>query len=103
MITYSLVVSSTAEKHISKAFDWYKEQQNNLGVRFETAINEVMKLIIKNPFQFQTRYCNSKNQEIRIAFTHKFPYGVHFRITNNVINILAVFHVKQDSKKWLMQ
>ena len=100
MNSYTLVISSTAEKHISEAFYWYENQQNNLGNRFQTAINQTMELILNNPFQFQTRYFNSTKQEIRIAFTHKFPYGVHYRITNNVINVLAVFHGKQDSKKW---
>jgi plasmid stabilization system protein ParE len=100
MGAYSLIISATAEKHISQAFAWHEQQQANLGNRFELAIIKTVGQVQKNPLHFQVRYQNSKNQDIRIAFTLIFPYGIHFRIVNNTITVLAVFHAKQNSDRW---
>ncbi len=52
--------------------------------------------IQKNPLKIQIRY-----EQIRVSFLKKFPYGIHFNVTENIILIIAVFHTAVDPKKWV--
>ena len=49
--------------------------------------------IHNNPFAFEIKYLNT-----RIAFTKKFPYGIHFYVNEieKTIVIIAILHTKQN-------
>ena len=94
-MNYHLEISAGAENDIKASFLWYEEQQNGLGEKFESIISSTFKLIQKNPFAYQTRY-----EHVRIAFSKKFSFGVHFSISNHVITIHAVLHTSRSPKNW---
>jgi hypothetical protein len=58
-------------------------------------VTKTIQNIKKNPLKFETRY-----QQNRITFTKKFPYGIHFTISNKTITIVAVFHTSQNPNIW---
>lgn len=93
---YHLKISSAAEEDMITSFLWYEEQQKGLGEKFEFVISNLVEIIQKNPLAYQERYKN-----IRIAFSKKFSFGIHFYVDENTITILAVFHTSRDPKKWL--
>lgn len=94
-MNYSLLITEAAERDIRDAFLWYEDQSDNLGLTFETQISQTIDNIQKNPLKIQVRY-----NQTRVAFLKKFPYAVHFNIIGNEIIILAVFHTRQNPKKW---
>ena len=94
-MSYTIFISEAAEWDIREAFLWYQEQKVSLGVDFEKQVTKTIKNIKKNPLKFQTRY-----QQKRIAFTKKFPYGIHFTISDKTITIVAVFHTSQNPNIW---
>jgi plasmid stabilization system protein ParE len=94
-MTYSLEIAAEAETDIRNAFLWYEDQQENLGSTFEQEIKKAIQSIERNPLKTQIRY-----RDIRVFFLDKFPYGIHFKLDDDLILILAVFHTSQNPGKW---
>ncbi|MEO8088461.1 MAG: type II toxin-antitoxin system RelE/ParE family toxin, partial [Bacteroidota bacterium] len=84
---FELQISDEAEEDIIDAFLWYEKQKSGLGILFEENLDRAFHLILSDPFIFQIRY-----KKIRIFFTNKFPFGIHFIVTGNTIQVVAVFH-----------
>lgn len=57
---------------------------------------QLMETIKLNPLLFQVKYTS-----VRVAFLHKFPFGIHFIIKDDSVIILAVFHTIFNPSKWL--
>lgn len=92
---YSITISEAAETDIRNAFLWYGKQQKNLDNTFERIISKAIKSIQENPLKTQIRY-----KKTRVFFLSKFPYGIHFNITESNILIVAVFHTSANPAKW---
>lgn len=90
---YNLIIKPKAEKDLYNALEWYKDQNDNLPLKFMTIINNSLERIQKNPEHYQKRYF-----EIRILFTKKFPYGVYYTVEENSIYVHAILHTKQNPK-----
>lgn len=92
-MTHKLIVKPLAEKEIAEALLWYEKQKKGLAIELLNEINSVFGIIISNPENFQERY-----KEIRIVFTKRFPYGIHYTLENNTIYVHAVFHMKRKPR-----
>lgn len=68
-----------------------------MGLLFLKEVNTKVNFIAKNPLVYQIRYAN-----IRVAFTDRFPYGIHYEYNEpeNEIIILAVFHTSINPGRW---
>ena len=88
-------VTSAAKQDIKNAVDWYNDQKNDLGLAFKTYVIQAIEKIKLNPFAFQKRYKTN-----RIKFLRKYPYGIHYKLTEDFIIILAVFHTSRSPKNW---
>jgi plasmid stabilization system protein ParE len=84
-----------ARDEMDEVYGWYQRQREGLGEEFLTEVREVLERIRSNPEHYARRYRN-----VRRAMTHRFPYGVHYRIDKNRIIVIAVFHSRQDPRKW---
>ena len=60
-------------------------------------IKSEFKRILKNPLLFEVKYNNT-----RIAFTERFPFGIHFEIQEDIHTIVVkgVYHTARNSKIW---
>lgn len=90
---FSLIVKPKAQQDIRKAISWYRDQSRNLPEKFIEKVDESLEKIQGNPEHYQKRY-----NEIRIAFTRKFPYGIYYTVEENTIFVHAVLHTKQNPK-----
>ncbi len=92
---FKLYYFDEVEHDIDSAKLWYYDQNpdTNLEQRFANAIKETILKLQKNPFIYYPAFEN-----IRIAHPKFFPYGVHFLIDDDKMEILiiAVLHNKQD-------
>lgn len=93
----NLKVDFTTEANldIDSIFNWYEDQQSNLGFDFIFELDTVISIIKYNPKLF-----SEKRKNIRRALIRKFPYGVYFTIRNQSIIILMVIHQKRSPKIW---
>jgi plasmid stabilization system protein ParE len=94
-VSYSIIISESAEADVREAFLWYEEQQSKLGERFERNFQSAIESIKDNPLKIEVKYRN-----VRIFFLKKFPYGIHFTVARDEILIIAVFHTSRNAKKW---
>jgi plasmid stabilization system protein ParE len=94
-MTYQLAVSDEAEHDILEAKFWYEDQQFGLGEKFVEEVERQIQKIVNNPNAYQYRY-----RDVRVCFTRKFPFGVHYLVVHSEILVLAVFHTSRDPKSW---
>lgn len=93
---YHLIVDPRAIGDVQQAIDYYETKEPGLGVKFESALNEQLLRLEKNPF-FQTRY-----EDVRCLPMSKYPYMVHFTVdeVKQLIIIRGVFNTARDPKIW---
>ena len=92
---YQLIISPEAELDLQDAFEWYEQASSGLGSEFVRAVDSCFALIGRNPLAYPKVY-----QQVRRALIRRFPYGVMYVVEEDVITIIACFHVKRDPKKW---
>ncbi|MHA7060242.1 type II toxin-antitoxin system RelE/ParE family toxin [Aquimarina sp. M1] len=89
---YSLIIKPGAELDITEALEWY-EENTELSLELLNEIDEVLIRIESDPNNFQKRY-----REIRIVFTDRFRYGVHYTIEDKTVYVQAVLHTSRKPK-----
>jgi hypothetical protein len=62
-------------------------------LKFDVELTENIERITLNPNHFQKRYRN-----IKIVFTNKFPFRIHYLVENNSVDIQPVLHQKKFYK-----
>ncbi len=88
-----LIIKPAAEDEILEAIQWYDQQREGLSLELLQSIDDVLERIKKNPEYFQERY-----REIRIVFTKRFPYGIHYTVEKDTIHVHAVLHTKRKPR-----
>lgn len=90
-----VIVSRAARREFDEAFDWYERMEPGLGVEFENAVRAVMDRIAHNPEMHALVH-----KDIRKFVMKRFPYSVYYRVENEHIVVLSVFHAKRDPRIW---
>jgi len=85
-----------ANREYVEAYDWYEEQSEGLGERFENSLLEAVNSIANNPLHYQEKKMSSRECKL-----HNFPYLVVYRIfpKQNKIYILSIFHTSRNPKR----
>lgn len=89
-----VVLSPAADRKFEEATVWY-EQKAGLGERFVDRVQETLDRIGPMPELYAVTYRN-----IRRARVPQFPYNVYYRILDDRIEVIAVFHHKRNPKVW---
>ncbi|MBN3905920.1 MAG: type II toxin-antitoxin system RelE/ParE family toxin [Nostoc sp. NMS1] len=92
---YQLIISREAELDIQDGFEWYEQRSSGLGSEFVRAVDSSLALIGRNPLAYPQVY-----RQVRRVLIRRFPYGVMYILSQDVITIIACFHVKRDPKQW---
>jgi plasmid stabilization system protein ParE len=80
---------------IDQAYRWYNQQRAGLGDDLLAAVEEVLDRIRQLPEMHQAIY-----REVRRALPRRFPYGVHYRVHKDRVEVIAVQHSRRDPKEW---
>ncbi|MGK7931089.1 MAG: type II toxin-antitoxin system RelE/ParE family toxin [Microcystaceae cyanobacterium] len=94
-MTYQIKISEEAELDLEEAYQWYEKQVNQLGSEFIRMVDNQLALIQKNPFACPLIYRN-----VRRKLLSRFPYGLFYLVEDELIFVVACFHVKRDPKQW---
>jgi plasmid stabilization system protein ParE len=92
---WRLDVSAEAEVEIFEAALRYEREKSSLGLRFEEDLERVFTRLADNPLQFPPL-----EAEARRALLRRFPYGVFFTVTADVVTVLAVLHLHRHPDTW---
>ncbi|MFI5159549.1 MAG: type II toxin-antitoxin system RelE/ParE family toxin [Sphingobacteriales bacterium] len=95
-MSFILKYSSKAEAEYFKAFDYYEDQLDGLGDRFEQAVANKVGQIVKNPYQYQ-----GKRSNYRECWVKEFPFLIVYKVlaVNRVILITSIFHTSRNPKR----
>ncbi|MBZ4202045.1 MAG: type II toxin-antitoxin system RelE/ParE family toxin [Methylovulum sp.] len=74
---------------------WYENKQAGLARGFISEIDRCVSLASEFPYQFAIVH-----KDIRRIVVNRFPYGVYFRVEEQRIIILAVFHSSRSPAVW---
>ncbi|MDO5968667.1 type II toxin-antitoxin system RelE/ParE family toxin [Flavivirga aquimarina] len=91
---HKLIIKPEAELELVEVLEWYEEQLAGLGSRLFQEFNEVFDEITTNPEYFQKKYRN-----IRIRYTYKFNYGVHYTVEKDTVYVHAILHTSRKPRK----
>jgi plasmid stabilization system protein ParE len=94
-MSYHLSLSELVEADLEQAFGWYESRQAGLGVRFIEAIEAKLDQIVANPYLFAVRY-----KEVRWGSVKGFPYVIHYRIEQELVQVTAIVSTEQDPEQW---
>jgi len=89
------VVRPEAEAELDEAAAWYSERSYGLGAEFVRVVDAALSAISRSPFRFP-----EVHPPIRRAVLRRFPYAIMFRVTDEEIVVLSVFHSRRDPKRW---
>lgn len=84
-----------AEAEMVEAGLWYESQQDDLGKRFLTSVEDALKRILLNPELYALI-----EGDVRRCITKTFPFGVLFRIKPDAIEIVAIMHLHREPGYW---
>lgn len=94
-MTYKIKISQEAEFDLDEAYEWYKAQVNELGSEFIRVVDRNLALVQQNPLAYPIVFRN-----VRRKLLPRFPYGLFYIIENDIIFVLACFHVKRNPQQW---
>jgi len=92
-MNYEVIIKPAAELEIVEAYEWYLSKSENLGVDLLNKFEDEIDRLSQNPYQFQKRY-----RSVRIVFTKRFPYGIHYTIEKEKVFVHAFLHTSRKPR-----
>ena len=89
-----IILIPEADREFDEATAWY-ERQAGLGERFVAWVQEALDRIGQAPELYA-----AIDQDIRRIRVQRFPYSVFYRILDDRIEVIAVFHDRRNPKIW---
>lgn len=93
MKRYRLLINAYAEADLEIATDWYASRKEGLDLDFIDELDKAIQRIQENPRQFAV-----VKKQIRMSVVKRFPFGIYYYMTDDIINVFAVFHFSRNPK-----
>jgi plasmid stabilization system protein ParE len=84
-----------AETDVADAAAWYENQSAGLGAEFLDEILATCNIIAENPQMYPVLHRGTRR-----AVIHKFPFGIYYRVENDLVTIIGVMHASRDPNQW---
>jgi toxin ParE1/3/4 len=94
-MTLSVVFRRQARREFDDAGDWYEKERTGLGLEFLDEIGRLLTRVAATPKQFPIIH-----RDVRKAVAKRFPYCLYFRVRDQRIVVLAVFHSARNPAVW---
>ena len=90
-----LILNPEAEADLADAIAWYDSQRTDLGDKLLECVEKVFDELHRMPQLFGKVF-----QDLRLTKVQKFPYIVVYRIDDDQITVVAVYHARRDPRGW---
>ena len=80
-----------ASTEFLEASSWYESKRIGLAAEFTAEIDHCVTLASEKPLQFP-----AVHKDIRRVIANRFPYAVYYRVEDQRIVVLAVFHSSRN-------
>ena len=94
-MSYDVRVRLRARNDIEDAARWYESQHSNLGGEYLDEVASAFKKLTENAQGYPEIH-----RKTRRILLQRFPFGVFYRISGNVVTVLAVMHSSRDPNRW---
>ena len=94
-MTPRLVVRPAAEADITDAALWYEARASGLGADFLRVVDVALAEIQRMPERFPV-----VQMQCRRALLRRFPYGIYFVDSAELISVVACMHARRDPRRW---
>ena len=84
-----------ANIELEEAASWYDQQRTGLGRRFLATVKQAIGKIRNSPKMHAAFYRN-----VRRHVLSRYPYKILYRIQQDHVQIVAVFHGRRDPTIW---
>ena len=95
-MSFRLVIQPRASQEAEEAAIWYEKQRKGLGKEFVRELDFGIVSILHNPYKFEVL-----RNEFRRKVVKRFPFGIFFRIDNDTVIIVAIWHFKRKPFGWV--
>lgn len=84
-----------ADDEFHDACEWYESRDTGLGRRFSQVVEDKLRSIADSPELYPEMH-----RDIREANLGRFPYTIYFRVGENGVRVLSVFHNSRNPEVW---
>ena len=90
-----LILNPEAEADLADAIAWYDSRRTELGNRLLEWVEKAFDELRRMPHLYGKVF-----QDLRLTKVGKFPYVVVYRIDDDQITVVAVYHARRDPRGW---
>jgi plasmid stabilization system protein ParE len=90
-----LVFRPEVALEVDATYQWYESEREGLGAEFLDELEKVYDRISEFPEGPALIH-----RDIRVRATHRFPYGVYYRVAEDRIRVIAVVHLRRSARVW---
>jgi plasmid stabilization system protein ParE len=94
-VNFKVSIAPQAVQEIETAFVWYETRNAGLGSTFLKTVAAATERLERNAEQFKLE--RTKYRRIHLT---KFPYAMHYTISESQVLVLACLHVRQNPALW---
>ncbi|MFZ2404336.1 MAG: type II toxin-antitoxin system RelE/ParE family toxin [Methylobacter sp.] len=85
-----------AQTELDQAFEWYENQQKDLGVQFLNEFDAAIRRIANYPESYILI-----EKDVRRCLVKRFPYGILYGVNADKIIVIAVAHLHRKPDYWI--
>ena len=89
------VFRAAAAADVEEAYRWYERQRVGLGDEFLASVQVALEGILLHHDAAPIVY-----RDTRRILLRRFPYGVHYRLIQDQIVVVACLHAKRNPRVW---
>jgi toxin ParE1/3/4 len=94
---YTINVHPDVYEELEFARKWYAERSIILGEEFLDEIDFAMNAIQKAPEMWPTYEWVAGTRQFLV---HRFPFGIYYRLSSDIIQVIAVGHLHRKPGYW---
>jgi len=90
-----LIIRPEAEDELLEAIDWYEARNPGLGSDLLRCVDACIQRVLRHPECYPVVH-----RETRMGIVRRFPYLLLYRVTEETVFVVAIFHAKRDPAIW---
>lgn len=94
-MTLAVHLRPEAEQDVEEAASWYEKQSDGLGKEFLDEVLVTLDRLAALPSLYPIIHRNTQR-----ALTHRFPFGIYYRVEGEQIVVVAVMHGSRNPARW---
>lgn len=94
-MNWPLRVNPEAEADLVDAEAWYERQRVGLGDELLDCVEEVFDFLEHSPEIYAKVF-----EDLRLAKVQRIPYVVVYRVDEDQVTIVAIYHASRDPRGW---